>query len=74
MEGFIQRVKKATPSSVKGVAKTTIDTVKPLANKATAALAVGVGAVSASLSQFGDIPFSPEQVTRITSVMKNYSV
>lgn len=74
MEGFIQRVKKATPSSVKGVAKTTIDTVKPLANKATAALSVGVGAVSASLSQFADIPFSPEQVTRITSAMKNYGI
>lgn len=74
MKGFIQRVKKATPSSVNGVAKTTIDSIKPLANKAKAAVVVGVGAVSASLSQFADIPFSPEQVTRITSAMKNYRI
>ena len=74
MEGFIQRVNKATPSSVKGVAKTTIASIKPLADKATAAVVVGVGAVSASLSQFADVPFSPEQVTRITSAMKNYGI
>ena len=45
-----------------------------MADNATAAVAVGVSAVSASLSQFADIPFSPEQVTRITSAMKNYGI
>ena len=58
MEGFIQKVKNATPSSVKGLAKTAIDTVKPLSDKATAAVTVGLGAVS--LSQFADIPLSAD--------------
>ena len=74
MEGFIQRVKKVTPSSVKGLAKTTLDTVSPLSEKATTAFTVGVGAISASLSQFADIPFNAEQVSRITSAMKNYGI
>ena len=74
MEGFIQRVKKATPSSIKGLSKSTINTVKPLADKATAAVTVGVGAIGATLSQFADIPFDAEQVSRITSAMKNYGL
>lgn len=74
VEGFLQRVKKATPSSVVGLAKTTIDTVKPLTNKATSAVTVGLGAIGASLSQFADIPFDAQQVTRITSAMKNYGI
>ena len=74
MEGFLQRVKKATPSSVVGLAKTTIDAVKPITDKATSAMTVGLGAIGASLSQFADIPLSPEQVTRITSAMKNYGI
>ena len=74
MEGFIQKVKNATPPSVKGLAKSAIDTVKPLSDKATAAVTVGLGAVGASLSQFADIPLSADQVTRITSAMKNYGI
>lgn len=71
MEGFIQRVKKATPSSIKSVAKTTIAAAKPLADRTTLAVTVGLGAVGASLSQFADFTLNPEQVTRITSALKH---
>lgn len=74
MEGFIQSVKKATPTSVKGFAKTTIGTVKPLTDKATAALTLGVGNISASLSQIADIPFDADQISRITNAVRKYKV
>lgn len=74
MERFIQSVKKATPTSVKGFAKTTIGTVKPLTDKATAAFTLGVGTISASLSQIADIPFDADQISRITNAVRKYKV
>ena len=74
VEGLIQKAKKATPSSVKRLVKSAIETVNPLADKASSALTIGLGAVGASLSQVADIPFDAEQVSRITSAMKNYGL
>ena len=74
VEGFIQRIKKATPASVKGFAKATISTVKPLTDSATAAFTVGVGTISASLSQIADIPFDADQISRITTAVTKYQI
>ena len=74
MEGFIQRVKKATPTSVKGVAKTTIVTVKPLADRATSAVTMGLGGIASSFSQFADIPFDADQISRVTNAVRRYKI
>ena len=74
MEGFIQRVKKATSHSVKGLAKTSISAVSPLTEKATSAFTIGVGAISATLNRLGDIPFEPSQITQIQNAVTNHGI
>ena len=59
---------------MKRLVKSAIETVNPLADKASSALTIGLGAVGASLSQVADIPFDAEQVSRLTSAMKNYGL
>ena len=74
MDGFIQRIKDGTPTALRGIAKSAVGAVKPFADKTTSAVTLGLGAIGASLSQFADIPFNAEQVTRIKSAMTNYGI
>ena len=74
MEEFFHSVKKSAKTNIQQLAQSTAETTKPFADKASAVVTMGVGAIGASLSRFADIPFDAEQVTRITSAMKNYGI
>lgn len=74
MSGFIQRIKDKTPSGLKTAAKSAFSKAQPIADKATNAATIGLGAIGASLSRFADIPFDASQVTRIQSAMANHGI
>ena len=74
MENFLRSVKISTEKNIKVIAKSAIETTRPLTHKASSIMTTGLGVISASLSEFADIPFNAEQVTRIASAMKNYGI
>ena len=73
MTDFLERIKK-TPKGIKGIAKSALNKVQPLSEKASAITSIGIGAIGASLSRFNDIPFDASQVTRIKSAMANHGI
>lgn len=74
MSGFLERVKKKAPSRIKELAKSTLDKAQPIAEKATAVATIGMGALGASISRFGDLPFDPSQVAKIKSAISNHGI
>ena len=74
MSSFIERIKKKTPIGIKGLAQSAFNKAQPIADKATAVATIGMGAIGASMSRFGDIPFDPGQISRIQSAIKNYGI
>ena len=74
MSSFIERIKTKTPSGIKDLAQSALNKAQPIADKATAVATIGMGAIGASMSRFGDIPFDPGQISRIQSAIKNYGI
>ena len=74
MSSFIERIKKKTPSGIKDLAQSALNKAQPFADKANAVATIGMGAIGASMSRFGDIPFDPSQVTRIQSAITNHGI
>jgi len=74
LEKFLRTVKTSAQKNFQVLAKSSIDTTKPFSEKVSLIMTAGLGAVGASLSEFADIPFNADQVTRITSAMKNYGI
>lgn len=74
MNDFLRSTKAITPDDVKSLTKRALKKAEPISKQAAQVLELGTGAIGASLSRMGDIPFDPSQIAQIQNVVTNHGV
>ena len=70
MQEFFRKIQQNTSLGLDEATKLFAEKTQPIAKQALEATTTGLGAIGASLSEFADIPFDYDQVTRIVGAAR----